>query len=166
MLVKIITADVALRQSLCKHDGMYWYPAPHDEQGWRCVDCDLRPGEEPGYSPEHDRDLLRTKVGCVLHDLADANIVSVSNSSHGEGVTDAATARCREWRRFDQESIAMVLLLILAGDGAYWREMHEKILGGDDPRKRCHCGKLAHIYCGGEAYCCFEHRPQREDGPF
>ena len=40
----------------CKHNGMYWYAAPHNERGWKCVDCELQPGEEPGYSPQHDRD--------------------------------------------------------------------------------------------------------------
>lgn len=127
----------------CKHEGMYWYSSPHNERGWCCVDCGWSPGEEPGYSPEHDRDLIRTKAWCILHDLVDADIVSISNSDHGESVASMAARKARDERCFDQESVARIILTIVAGDGAFWRERHEQILAGKDPRDRCHCGKLS-----------------------
>ena len=58
----------------------------------------------------------------------------------------------------------MVLLQILAGDGDFWRDRHEKILAGNDPRERCHCGKIAHIFSGGAAYCSGAHMPKLDDG--
>lgn len=138
---------------------MYWYPAPHNERGWKCADCGFQPGEEPGYSPQHDRDLIYTKCWCILHDLADAKLVSVSNSGHGRSLADAAARIARDQRTFDQESIVAILAKLCAGDGEYWRELHEGILSGNDPRHRCHCGKIAHISCGGQHYCSFACEP-------
>lgn len=131
------------RQSSCRHASIYWYPAPNDERGWLCVDCGFAPGEEPGYSPEHDRDLLHIKVWSLLNDLADAQLVSVSNSSHGDSIVAQATRIARDARTFDQESLVAIIAKLCAGDGKFWREQHEAILAGKDNRDRCRCGKLA-----------------------
>lgn len=141
----------------CKHEAMYWYPAPHNETGWKCADCDFKPGEPPGYSPQHDRDLIRDKCWCLLHDLVDAELVSVSNSDHGESLASRAASIARYERRFDQESIVAILTRLCAGDGSFWRDQHEKILAGQDPRERCACGQLANCYCNGKRACCHEH---------
>lgn len=158
---KKATPDSA-RVAACKHHGLYWYASPHDERGWYCVDCQWSPGEEPGYSPEHDRDHLETKVDCILQDLVMAELVSVSNSDHGHSIIASAVRICRDQRTLDSESIAAVLTRICAGDGKFWRERHESILAGRDNRDRCHCGKLAHIYCGGKSYCSYECEPKDE----
>lgn len=160
-LRKNATPDPA-RVAACVHRGLYWYASPHDERGWYCVDCQFSPGEEPGYSPQHDRDLLHTKVSCILHDLVDAELVSVSNGSHGESIEAEAVRICRDQKTLDSESIAAVLTRICAGDGAYWRKHHEAILAGKDERERCHCGKLAHCFTGGKSYCSFDCQPKRD----
>lgn len=86
------------------HTGLYWYPAANEE-GWLCVDCEVKPGEPPGYSPQHDRSCLREKVWSLVHELADAKLISVSNSSHGEGLADAVTRRLHGSNRLDQYTI-------------------------------------------------------------
>lgn len=164
---KKATPDPA-RVAACKHSGLYWYASPHDEHGWYCVDCQWSPGEEPGYSPEHDRDLLETKVDCILQDLVMAELVSVSNSDHGHEIIAHAVRVCRDARTLDSESIAAVLTKICAGDGKFWREQHESILAGQDKRNRCACGKLSTRSVGTGSgwnyYCSFECEPKREGG--
>lgn len=158
----------------CPHAGLYWYGHPHDEAGWKCVDCDLQPGEPPGFSPAHDRSHLRIKVWCIVHDLADAKIISVSNSGHGEGLASAAAAQCEERKLYDSVSIARVILEIEGDErhAKFWRDISDGILAGNDPRHRCHCGKLATIWRGGEGdgtrACSFDHLPgEMPDGsPF
>jgi hypothetical protein len=130
-------------ETVCEHESMFWYSAPANEQGWRCANCNFQPGEPPGYSPLHDRDLLHVKVWSILDDLHNHEIVYISNGSEGDVLVRDATTRCREERVVDQESIARVLLQIVAGDGKYWREKHEQFLAGNDPRDRCRCGALS-----------------------
>jgi hypothetical protein len=165
-VTKIGADKVAAWREKCAHDSMYWYLSPHDERGWMCSDCFFRPGEEPGYSPEHDRDHIETKCLCILHDLTDEDSLSVSNGSHGEGLARSAANVCRDKRRFDQESIVTILANLCAGDGKFWREQHEGILSGKDPRRRCRCGKIARCWSGGPNggthYCSFGHRPDAE----
>lgn len=157
------------RITTCEHRGLYWYAAAHDERGWLCVDCGLAPGEEPGYSPQHDRDHLYIKCSCILHDMADAGLVSISNSSHGEGVAHHAAQIARDARTLDQESIVAIIARLCAGDGKFWRERHESILAGRDNRDRCRCGRLAHAWCNGVSYCgagpC-DPFPPKDEGPF
>jgi hypothetical protein len=149
------------RVASCKHEGLYWYSAPHDECGWFCVDCYWSPGEEPGYSPEHDRDMIDTKCDCLVHDMADAGLVSISNSDHGYGIAHSAARIARDQRTFDQESIVAIIARLCAGDGKFWRERHESILAGRDNRNRCKCGKLSRISqsngSGGWVNLCDEH---------
>ncbi len=148
--------------STCFHGSLYWYAAPADERGWRCADCGWQPGEEPGYSPEHDRSHLRTKVSCIVHDLHEAEIIYVSNSDCGEALTDQAAACCLKHSLYDSVSIARVIL-DLEGNrehAEFWRKRAEGILAGKDPRNRCWCGKLADQWCnlnGGTHACSFEH---------
>ena len=133
------------RPKTCAHDSLYWYPAINEE-GWKCVDCGLRPGEPAGFSPAHDRSHTKVKCACVLHDLADANLLSVSNGSEGDALAARAAKRCTETGRYDQHSIVMFLADLVANDGRFWRETSEGILAGKDPRKRCACGALATSY--------------------
>lgn len=146
--------------STCSHNGLFWYAAPADEKGWKCVDCDWRPGEDPGYSPEHDRSHIVTKVGSVLHDLHDAGIIYVSNSSDGEATTHAVARRCVDQKLYDSVSIARLILEIKGSErhAAFWRERGESIMAGADTRRRCHCGRLANVYTVGKAFC-GEHVP-------
>ncbi len=139
----------------CPHE-FFWYPAPHNETGWRCVNCQHKPGEPPGYSPELDRSDTYNKVNCLLMDMANHERVSVSNGSTGDAITSSVVKRCHETKRYDQESIVMFLAELCAGDGKYWRELGERIVAGEDPRPRCVCGKLAAIYSNNSRYCSSE----------
>lgn len=158
----------------CEHDDLYWYAAPADECGWVCADCGWSPGEEPGYSPEHDRSHIKTKVGSILHDLHDAGIIYVSNSSGGDGLTSHVAAWCKRNKTYDSVSIAARILANEAGGthATFWRERGESILEGRDNRNRCHCGKLAHISVGSgnggwNYYCSYACEPERSKGlPF
>lgn len=125
------------------HTGLYWYPAANEE-GWLCVDCEVKPGEPPGYSPQHDRSHLREKVWSLVHELADAKLISVSNSSHGEGLADAVTRRLHGSNRLDQYTILAAIIDAERIEHAdYWSKISTAILRGEDPRHRCACGALA-----------------------
>ncbi len=45
----------------CEHD-FHWFADPANERGWRCVACEHKPGEPPGFSPAHDRSHVERKV--------------------------------------------------------------------------------------------------------
>lgn len=135
----------------CKHDGLYWYAAPANEQGWKCSDCGWQPGEPPGFSPQHDRSHLRVKVSCIVMTLHESEVIYVSNSECGEGMTDLITKRCRERGWYNSVSIARAVLEF-EGDSdhvRFWREISEGILAGKDPRARCACGQLATVFSIG-----------------
>lgn len=150
----------------CKHDGLYWYAAPANEQGWRCADCGWQPGEPPGFSPAHDRSRLWTKVWCIVHDLHEAKIIYVSNGSGGDALSTEVARECQARDLYDSVSIARVILEHEAGDrhAGYWRGISEGILAGKDPRPRCACGQLATMSaCGGAVVtraCSNEHMDQ------
>jgi hypothetical protein len=140
------------RIAACKHNGLYWYAAPADERGWVCVDCGWSPGEEPGYSPEHDRSHIATKVGSILHDMHEAGIIYVSNGSAGEGIEHSVAAWCRRSKTYDSVSIAARILAseVSGTHATFWRDRGESIIAGKDNRDRCRCGKLAKSWRGGE----------------
>lgn len=149
----------------CQHE-FYWYAAPHNEQGWKCAACKHKPGEPPGFSPELDRSRTYDKVSGILMDMVNADLVSVSNGSAGDGIAASVADRCHETRRFDQESIVYFIADLCAGDGKYWRELGERLMAGDDPRPRCPCGKLATIYTGSLRYCSSECEGRNPGLPF
>lgn len=128
----------------CPHN-LFWYAAPANEEGWRCVECDFKPGEPPGYSPQTDRDHIDTKVGSVLMDLHTADIIYVSNGSEGDSITATVARRCVDEDIYDSVSIARFILEIEAGEShvKYWRETSAGVLSGNDTRHRCKCGALA-----------------------
>lgn len=147
----------------CKHEGLYWHPAPANEKGWRCTDCGWQPGEPPGFSPVHDRERTGIKVDCILHLLHESEIIYVSSGSEGDSIVGRVVTMCRRTRLYDSVSIARMILQI-DGDrrhGAFWRDISEGIIAGRDPRDRCACGKLAtmfHFEDGKRvAACSFEH---------
>lgn len=146
----------------CSHE-YFWYPSPAQEIGWKCVNCKLKPGEPPGYSPELDRSETYNKANCVLMDMVTAELVSVSNSDHGDAIASSVANRCNETKRYDQESIVLFIAELCAGDGKYWRELGERLVVGEDPRARCPCGALATIYSGNSRYCssrCMNRNPE------
>jgi hypothetical protein len=130
------------------------------------VRCDWQPGEPPGFSPQHDRSHLATKVGGILHDLADAKIIGISNGTEADVITSLASDACVERKLYDSESIALVILGLLATDrrAKFWRDISEEIIAGRDPRHRCHCGALATIiqFANGttKRFCSWEHEAQ------
>lgn len=155
----------------CPHDGLYWYAHPHDEAGWKCVDCGWQPGEPPGFSPAHDRSHLGIKASCIVHDLADAKIISVSNASHGDSLAAHAASVCTERNLYDSVSIAHVILELEGTErhASFWRDISEGILAGKDPRERCHCGQLARVWRGGPNggthACGFDHLESKPARP-
>jgi len=129
----------------CEHE-YHWYPAPN-EDGWRCCYCEDRPGEPHGFSPQHDRDDIENKVYGILSDLDTAKIIYVSNSSHGWSIVAIIVRRCREADVYDQYSIASWILETMTESHAkYWKEIGDGVVAGNDPRERCHCGKLANCF--------------------
>jgi hypothetical protein len=151
----------------CKEHDYHWYSDGCNEAGWKCTACDHQPGEPPGFSPQLDRERIFWKVGAVLHDMTDADLISVSNGSEGDCLTAQIADRCVAENLFDQYSIQLFLLREMTPSHAeYWKEIGEGILTGNDPRDRCHCGKLAtgHQFDanGKASYCSFEHAPKHE----
>ncbi len=153
--------------SKCKNGcDFHYYPATN-EDGWRCLYCDHRPGEPPGFSPHLDRSHIYEKVGGLLHDLCDVNLIFVSNATGADLLTSAVTDRCVKEQRFDQYSILLFLLEEdTPGHAGYWKDISEGVLVGKDPRDRCHCGKLAngsqYSSTGWIRYCSQEHAPKDE----
>lgn len=127
----------------------HWYlDEKHDaaacEAGWQCCSCGHRPGDPPGFSPEHDRKLIDHKVMAVLMDLDNSGVVRVGNGSAGDWLESTVATRCRTEKRFDQYSIALFILEAMTpGHAKFWAETSEAILAGNDPRRRCHCGALS-----------------------
>lgn len=139
----------------CKASGhdYYWF-ACCNEDGWRCVDCGDNPGEPEGFSPKLDRELIEIKVYCLLNDLADNQLVSVSNATAADYLTADVADQCRKLGRYDQQTILKLIIEADAGSHAkFWQEISEGILSGNDKRDRCHCGKLATLHAGKKHFC-------------
>ena len=151
----------------CKHD-FHWYLATN-EDGWRCVNCDYKPGEPPGFDPKLDRSEIEGKVDAVMLMMHHAELIHVSNGSHGDYMTGVIAQRCRDWGRFDQYTIVLLLLRELSeAHAVHWREISEAILAGKDKRDRCPCGELStmSVSSGGGAWirrCRDWRRSMRED---
>lgn len=121
----------------CPHAGLYWYAAPADERGWRCVDCQWEPGEPPGFSPRHDRERIGVKVGCIVHALHEAQIIYVSNGCEGDALTARVASMCEKERYYDSVTIARFILQVEGGPehGRFWRDASESVLAGKAPPK-------------------------------
>ncbi len=143
----------------CQHELVYWFPAlgACNERGWKCA-CGHLPGEPPGYSPQLDAARLRTKIWCILHEVADAHIVYVSNSDEGEGITDEVARTVEASGNRDQYSIVLAILQAMTpSHAAYWREVGDGVRAGKDERNRCACGQLStssRHYQGKSFYSC------------
>lgn len=145
----------------CSH-AWRWDLKPHNESGWLCFLCDHKPGEPAGYSPQLDRSETVCKVECILLMMADYNLVSVSNSDHGDAICAMVADRCHRTGRFDQESIVSFLADECSGGGKYWRELGTSIMVGNDTRPRCDCGQLSTVSQGTKRWCseCCVYRSQ------
>ncbi len=147
----------------CEHKRLLWGMEPASERGWVCTDCQGHPGEPPGFSPQADRSHTREKVSAVLMAMHDAGIVYVSNGDQGDWVTHSVAKRCAVEDTHDQTSIARYICDIMADarHAAYWREVAQGVLTGNDKRPRCHCGALATCtqFGGGRetTHTCVEH---------
>jgi hypothetical protein len=154
---------------ICEHE-FYFYPEPHNEAGWKCINCKLQPGEPPGFSPNLDRLKCRTKVDGLLLDLHNHDFVSVSNGDCGDGLGAMVAERCEREGRFDQYSILLFILEAMTKSHAdYWKKISDGILAGNDPRHRCDCGKLATSYTfkdGKETRRCSGCWSKGTEGPF
>lgn len=144
-------------QTVCKHEPFGYFPAIN-ENGWKCFDGDhLLPGEPDGYRPDLDRSHTEDKVYGIMNDLHQGSFVYISNNEMGEFVTREVIQRCRDTGLYDQISI-MQFVLEFAEDGhaKFWKKIGDGVVSGNDPRDRCHCGKLATSY-GGTGHFCLEH---------
>jgi hypothetical protein len=136
-----------------------WKPDDCNEAGWFCVYCDHRPGEPAGFSPQLDRELIYWKVGGLLHDICDMDLIYISNGTGADLLTSAVADRCVKEGRFDQYSILLFILEEVTADHAkYWKGVSDGIVAGKDPRDRCACGTLANSWTNGKHYCS-DHRP-------
>jgi len=139
-------------------DQLFWYPAIN-EQGWKCCSCGHQPGEPAGYSPHRDKALIEIKVSGLLHDVADANLISISNGSHGEGMTAIVARRCVDLDRYDQTTILRLIFEADASHCDYWHKVGSGVRTGEDPRRRCPGGRLSTRSTGsaeGWKYSCAE----------
>jgi hypothetical protein len=136
----------------CPHDHHY-FPAPN-ENGWRCLLCNEKPGEPPGFSPQLDRARLGEKVFALLNELCNTDLVYVSNGTGGDVIIIDVMARCRKEQRYDQYSILLFILDAMTERRAlYWSKISEGIVAGRDERERCACGKLATVLLGQKRWC-------------
>ena len=73
----------------------------------------------------------------------------MSNSTHGEGLTDDIVTAVAATGNFDQYTILAAILNAMAPHhAAYWRKIGDGVRSGNDPRRRCACGALACVYSG------------------
>jgi len=138
----------------------YWYPH-QNEEGWKCAHCDFKPGEPPGFSPERDRLDTAGKVGAILMDMHNTNLIYVSNGSHGDHIEAVVAKRCQQRGLYDQYSIARFILDQLQPSHAkYWKKIGTGVFTGRDTRARCPCGALSTcstLKNGENTYRCTRH---------
>jgi hypothetical protein len=144
----------------CQHESFGYFPAIN-EAGWRCLDGDhLMPGDPNGYRPDLDRSHTEDKVYGMMNDLHEGRFIYISNGTGGDICTGEVAKRCRETGLYDQISIIRFILEIAeSGHAAYWKTIGDGIVSGNDPRDRCHCGKLATSY-SSRGRLCSEHGAQ------
>lgn len=142
--------------AVCAGNQVVWHLDPCNEAGWRCAQCCLpMPGEPPGFSPELDRSEIGEKVEAIAQFLQAYELLYFSNSTEGVCAVREIAMDCKALGLYDQYSI----IRLLAGydnHADYWKDLSEKILSGNDPRRRCVCGKLASSFPGDKAYCSTE----------
>jgi hypothetical protein len=140
-----------------KHEHEYYYYPDTNEEGWKCVGCNDRPGEPPGFSPYLDRQLINIKAESLLMDLCRNDLIYISNNSEGEYLTASVAEKCRASNLYDQYSILHFILEVEAPSHAeYWKQVSEGILKGSDPRKRCACGRLATSFSNEGDFCSYD----------
>ena len=103
--------------------------------------------------------MIEIKVSGLLHDVADAKLISISNGSHGEGMTAIVVRRCVELDRYDQTTILRLIFEADASHCDYWHKVGSGVRDGHDPRERCPGGRLATCYSwkdGVSLRKCFE----------
>jgi len=131
-------------------DPIFYFPSAPNNDGWRCIGCEHRPGEPAGFDPFIDKHCIESKVSSMLMDLHSNKWVYMSNNDCGDAMTGAVVNRCRETSSYDQASILKFLFEINAegsdGGESYWAKMGRAIVEGKDPRKRCPGGRLATVY--------------------
>lgn len=120
------------------------------EAGWQCFCGGKPPGDPAGYSPWLDRSEIRTKVSVVLMVMHASGLIYMSNNDHGDNVIAHVAHHCQESGCFDQYTIiAEIMRQINATHAKRWKEIGSGVITGNDPRERCHCGKLATSFTVG-----------------
>lgn len=139
--------------SECTHENIAYYPELN-EAGWKCLDCEIKPGEPEGYSPGLDRSHTYDKVYRILDDLHNSNLVYCSNGTGADVLCEIVVTHCKRTGLYDQISIMQYILALgFNGHAAYWKTVGDGIVSGNDPRDRCTCGKLATTYQGDKKSC-------------
>lgn len=151
----------------CKH---HWtWNSETNEKGWYCLNCDFRPGEPPGFSPQLDVEQCEEKVNSLLTQLHNQELLYISNADMGEAIVEDVVERCHQSQRYDQRSILEFILTDPNIRSDYWVNLGRQIREGNDPRKRCShegCGKLSvGGAIGGPQFCNEHFHPFRESIP-
>jgi hypothetical protein len=141
----------------CTHESFGYFPAVNEE-GWKCFNCgSLLPGEPDGYRPDLDRSHTDAKVYGLLNDLHENKFIYVSNGAGGDILTNEVVKQCQRSGLYDQISIIQYILALGESEhAAYWKEIGDGVVNGNDKRERCHCGKLATSF-GSKGNRCSEH---------
>lgn len=141
----------------CEHVEFGYFPAVNEE-GWKCFHCNsLMPGEPDGYRPDLDRERIEDKVYGLMNDLHENKFIYISNGSGGDIIVGEVSAKCKASGLYDQISIIKYILEVgEEGHADYWKDIGDGIVSGNDPRERCHCGKLATSF-GNRGNRCSEH---------
>jgi hypothetical protein len=145
----------------CNQSDYWFFDKATNEDGWRCGECQHKPGEPAGFCPQLDRDEIGAKVDCLLRDLHDNGFLHVSNGSCGEGLVAHVAGECRTLGKFDQYTICQLLFAANESHGQYWQKVSYGVLTGNDTRNRCPCGAISMAASskpgGGWEYRCRNH---------
>lgn len=143
----------------CEHE-FYYYPAVN-EDGWKCVACGFKPGEEPGYDPNLDERLVNDKVNGLMMDMMEANLIYISNNDMGSALAHTVTQRCRNEGLYDQYAIIRFIMECLRSHEEFWKKKGDSFRKGEDVFNRCKvCDKIAKISSSSQGkivYVCSDH---------
>lgn len=135
-----------------------------NERGWVCVECDEQTvGEPPGFSPFLDRELIDRKAENLAQHLVTAGLISLPEMWYLELCGGYVAEKCNDIKTYDSYTVMQFVLECWAnydflahhgaehcqgtgGHAAFWKNISDGVLAGNDPRDRCECGELATVY--------------------
>lgn len=117
----------------CEHNAPTWYPCVNEE-GWACLDCDVK----FGFRPDLDREWTEMKVRALVMDFHESKLIYISNGTMGDVIAVNVAYRCAETGQYDQWSILEYILQDpnVSGHGAFWKNRAERFMLGGEPIRR------------------------------